>query len=102
MIRWLFCCIGAEWRMVNHVAHSPFSIFNPQLLFRRRNCHLHDPVAALLKQIVRRFDLIQWENMRDERCGINLAFRNQPEDLGTVAAVYPARLEGEVLAVHVG
>ena len=72
------------------------------LLIRRRNCHLHYTVAALLKQIVRRFNLIQRENMRDERCGIQLTVFNQPQDFCGVAAIHAAGLEREVLAVHIG
>ena len=40
--------------------------------------------------------------MRDERRGVNPSFGNEAEDFGTVASVHPARLEGEVLAVHIG
>ena len=40
--------------------------------------------------------------MCNERRSVNLSLRYQPENFGTVATVYSACLEGEVLAVHVG
>ena len=38
--------------------------------------------------------------MGDQRRGIQLSLLDQPQDLGTVAAVHPARFEDQVLSVH--
>ena len=84
------------------IANFPFSIFNSQLLFRRRNCHFHDIISSFLEQIIRRFNLIQRENMCDERCSIQFAALDQPQDFCGVAAVHAAGLEREVFAVHIG
>ena len=40
--------------------------------------------------------------MGDQRCGVDLALFDEPQDLVVVAAVDAAGFEGEVFAVHVG
>ena len=40
--------------------------------------------------------------MGDEGSGVQLPGGDQVQGLGTVAAIHPAGLEGEILAVHVG
>ena len=59
-------------------------------------------VALALKQGVSRIDLLQGEDMRDERGSIDLAGGNQPQQRIAVTAIHTAGFEGQVFAVHIG
>ena len=57
---------------------------------------------APFKQGIGRVDLAEGEDVRDQRGGVQLARGDQPQDLGAVAAIHAAGLEGQVFAVHLG
>ena len=40
--------------------------------------------------------------MCNEWSGVNLALLNQAKNFLAIASIYPAGLEGEILAIHIG
>ena len=57
-------------------------------------------ISLLLKDFIGFCYPLQWETVRDERCGVYLALLDELQDFLAVAAIHTSCLEGEVLAVH--
>lgn len=55
--------------------------------------NLNNPIRLILKEVVSRLDVLQLEAVGDQRQCIDLVCFNEGENLGTVAAVEPARPE---------
>ena len=103
-----------------HVIPEPIGRFHTRIILRRakdfkqsaknsrapRQSHFHGDfhhaVRPPLEQVVRAVEFGKRERMRDEWRGIDLPLRDEPHDLAALAAVHAARLEGEVLPVHIG
>lgn len=64
--------------------------------------HLDHAVPAIFKQLKGRIHLAQGVGVGDQGKGVEPAGGNQPKDFRAIAAVDPAGLEGQVLAVHLG
>ena len=64
--------------------------------------HLDDALPPGLEELVGRVDVLERVGVGDEGSGVQLPGGDQVQGLGTVAAIHPAGLEGEILAVHVG
>lgn len=64
--------------------------------------HLDHMIPPMLEQIIRCFDLIEHEGVRDQRCGVDLTLGDEVEDLAAIAAVDTTGFEDQIFAVHVG
>ena len=63
--------------------------------------NLDDSLLPVLKHSVSLLDILQTIPVSNQRRRVDQPLFNQRENLGTVAAVHTAGLEGQVLAVHV-
>lgn len=64
--------------------------------------HFDNTILPVFEQLISFFYSAEWKAMCYEWCGVNLSLFYELQHLLTVAAVYTASLEREVLAVHVG
>lgn len=63
--------------------------------------HFDNTVLPVFEQLISLCYSAEWKAMCYEWCGVNLSLFDKLQHLLTVAAVYAASLEREVLAVHV-
>lgn len=63
-------------------------------------CHFDDSISLLLKEFIGFCYPLQWETVRDERCGVYLTLLDELQDFLAITSIHTSRLEGEVLAVH--
>ena len=62
--------------------------------------HFDNSISLLLKYFVGFCYPLQWETVRDERCGVYLALLDELQDFLAVTSIHTSRLESEILAVH--
>ena len=62
--------------------------------------HLNNPIQFVFKEVVSLFDILQLIAVGDQRSGIDLAFFDEGEDLGAVAAVNTTGFESQIFAIH--
>lgn len=68
----------------------------PRQLFTAIDRYLDYTVCPLLEKTVCLSDTAQREAMGNERCCVDSTLLEKTENLGTVAAIHPSRLEGQV------
>ena len=66
------------------------------------NGHLNHAVQFILEQVVRLLNVGEFVAMSNQWRGVNLARLDEAQNLRAIAAVHAARLEGQILAVHIG